>query len=274
VSSPQGASSSLGGVAQTLLLTLHARAREAQRADGLIKDDRAVEIVRRLGDESSHKRLHGHDEVAVILRTREFDRHAREFMARHPDAVIAHLGCGLDTRFERVDDGRVTWYDLDLPEVMDLRRRLIGGEGPRHHFLSGSAFDDGWLHALGPQSSRPLLVLAEGVLPYFKEGMVKSLVVKLRKRFPGAELVCDAHTPFMRRMDNLQLAFARMGARLQWGLKHASDVESWGEGVSLLEEWYYFDRPEPRMKGYLWMRRFPLLGRSTGVFHYRLGSRP
>jgi O-methyltransferase involved in polyketide biosynthesis len=56
--------------------------------------------------------------------------HAREFMARHPNAVVAHLGCGLDTRFERVDDGRVTWYDLDLPEVMDLRRRLIEARDP------------------------------------------------------------------------------------------------------------------------------------------------
>jgi O-methyltransferase involved in polyketide biosynthesis len=87
--------------------------------------------------------------------------------------------------------------------VIDLRRRLIGGEGPRHHFLSGSALDDGWLQALGPHSRRPLLVLAEGVLPYFKEEQVKSLVVKLRNRFPGAEMVCDAFTPFMRRVDNL-----------------------------------------------------------------------
>jgi O-methyltransferase involved in polyketide biosynthesis len=83
VSFPRGTSSRPGGVAQTLLLTLRARASEAQCADGLIKDDRAVEIVGQLGDDFSRKRLHGDDEVAVILRTREFDRHAREFMARH-----------------------------------------------------------------------------------------------------------------------------------------------------------------------------------------------
>lgn len=81
-------------------------------------------------------RVDEEDRVGIVLRTREFDRYARDFLTRHPVAVVVHIGCGLDCRFERVDNGTVAWYDLDLPEVIALRRKLIGDEGARYHLLS------------------------------------------------------------------------------------------------------------------------------------------
>jgi O-methyltransferase involved in polyketide biosynthesis len=262
----------LNGVAETLLITLYARAVESQRPDALLKDEKAVALVKQMDCDFSRFKLHGHDEVAVILRMREFDHHVRQFLTRNPQAVVVHIGCGLDTRFERVDNGKVEWFDLDLPDVIELRKTLIGGEKPRYHLLSGSAFDKLWLDALIDYHQRPFLFLAEGVLPYFETAQVKSLLLTLRDHFPGAELVCDAHTPFVIWADNLQLAFAKINARLRWGLKHGKDVESWGAGIMLLEEWFYFDRPEPRLGASRWMRFFPALSKSTGIFHYRLGE--
>jgi O-methyltransferase involved in polyketide biosynthesis len=266
--------SKLNNVAETLLITLYARAVESHRSDALIKDEKAVAIVRQMDCDFSRLRLHGHDEIAVILRMRKFDLHAREFLNRNPHAVVVHIGCGLDTRFERVDNGRVEWFDLDLPEVIDLRRKLIGGEGERYHLLSGSVFNEAWLDKVRFYLQRPFLFLAEGVLPYFETAQVRSLVLSLRDHFPGAELVCDAHTPLIIWADNLHLAFAKIKARLRWGLKHGKDMESWGAGISMLEEWYYFDNPEPRLSAFRWMRHFPLLGKSTGIFYYRLGVQP
>jgi O-methyltransferase involved in polyketide biosynthesis len=218
-------------------------------------------------------KLRGHDEAALAVRVRQFDGRVREFLSRYPDGVVVHFGCGLDTRFERVDDGRVQWFDLDLPEVIELRKKLIGGDGDRYQMINGSVFEDTWLETVSPYARRAFLFIAEGVLPYFEEAQIKSLFLKLRDLFPGAELVCDAHTPFILRTDNLQLALSGVKARLHWGLKHGRDVELWGEGISMLEEWFYFDDPEPRMASYRWMRLFPLLGKSTGIFHYRLGNR-
>ena len=263
---------SLDGVAETLLIPLYTRALESQRPDALLKDEKAVELVKRINYDFSRIRLHGHDEVGVILRVREFDRRARDFLARHPQAAVVHIGCGLDTRFERVDNGQVEWYDLDLPEVIEMRHKLISGEGGRYHLLAGSVFDDAWIAAVKAHQPRPFLFLAEGVLPYFEEAQVKSLVLRLRDHFPGAELVCDAHTPFVIRADNLQLAFKKISARLHWGLKHGVDLESWGAGIRMLDEWFYFDDYEPRMGASRWMRYFPLFGKSTGIFHYRLGQ--
>ena len=263
----------LEGVSETLLFPLVARAVESQRPDALIKDEKALAIVQQLDCDISRYRLRGHDEISLVLRVREFDRMARDFLTRNPEAVVVHIGCGLDTRFERVDNGQVEWFDLDLPQVIELRKNLVGGDRPRYHLLSDSVFDSAWLNAVRSYRQLPFLFISEAVLPYFENEQVKSLVLCLREQFPGAELVCDVHSPFIIWADNLHLALAGAGARMRWKLKHARDMESWGAGISLLEEWYYFDRPEPRLEAYRWMRFITLLGKSTGIFRYRLGER-
>ena len=76
---------------------------------------------------------------------------------------------------------------------------------------------------------------------YFEEPQIRSLVYKLREKFQNIDLICDAMTPQLIKMDNLHLVFSKMKARLKWGLPHAKDLESWAEGIKLLEEFYYFD---------------------------------
>jgi O-methyltransferase involved in polyketide biosynthesis len=97
-------------------MTLYARARESQRPDAMIRDERAVEMVNQLAGDFSRLRMQRHDEIAVIMRMRKFDSHVHSFLARNPEGVVVHIGCGLDTRFERLDNGRVEWFDLDLPD--------------------------------------------------------------------------------------------------------------------------------------------------------------
>jgi len=208
-------SQTLSGVAGTSLITLYIRAIESQRPDALIKDERAEELVRQLGQESLRKTAaltEDSGRVVMILKSREFDRFAQDFLARHPDAVVVHIGCGLDTRFERVDNGRVEWYDLDLPDVIELRRKLVGGEGARHHFLACSVLDSAWPNEMGAHRQHPVLFLAEGVFMYFQEAQVKSLVLTMKEHFPGAELVFDAYSPFLRWTHNLRVARTKNGS--------------------------------------------------------------
>ena len=272
---PEITDQNLNGVAETLLLPLYIRAMESQRPDALIKDDKAVALIKKLNPDSSwitKMRVDEEDKVGLVLRNREFDRYVRDFLARRPEAVVVHIGCGLDSRFERVDNGTVEWYDLDLPEVIELRRKLIGGEGARYHFLSCSVFDSAWLNRVSVHRQRPFLFLAEGVLMYFEEAQVKSLFLTLRDNFPGAELVCDAFSPYMVWLNNLRIARTKIGARYHWGLKRGKDVEKWGNDICLLDEWFYFSRPEPRLAHARWMRYIPPLAKASGIFHYRLGK--
>ena len=173
----------LSGVPETLLIPLYNRAMESRRPDAMIRDAKAVELVERTGLDFSRveqvriTRLLG---LMRIIFTREFDRFAREFLARHPDAAVVHIGCGFDTRFERVDNGRVEWYDLDLPEVADLRRKLIGGDAGRYHLLGCSVLEDSWMKAVKVRASRPVLLLAETVFLYFREVQVRRLIPRCR----------------------------------------------------------------------------------------------
>ena len=273
----ENADQTLSGVAETLLMTLYIRAMESQRPDALINDEKAVALVTQMSydfDRIRQVKMDEDDKVGVILRNLEFDRQVRDFLTRRPEAAVVHIGCGLDSRFERVDNGRVEWYDLDLPEVIELRRKFIGGEGARYHFLAGSVFDSAWLNTVSLHRHRPFLLLAEGVFLYFKEAQVKALVLRLRDCFPGAELVFDAFSPFLVRANNLRLRLSRakIGARYQWGLKRGQDLESWGDGICLLEAWFPFDRPEPRLAHVQWVRYIPPLAKVMGIFRYRLGT--
>lgn len=258
-------------IAETMLVSLHARAVEVQQPNPLIRDDMAVTLVNQIDYDWTRFELQGFYQTMTILRLREFDRHAQDFMARHPDATVVHVGCGLDTRFQRVDNGRVTWYDLDLPEVISLRRQLLIPESDRYHFIGCSVFEKWWMDRLGVHAPRPFLFIAEGVFPYFEPAQVKSVFLTLEERFPGAELVCDAMTPFMVWLHDLELRFSKVGARLSWSLRHGRDPESWGAGIRLLDEWFYFDRPEPRLGAAALMRYVPPLANGTGIYHYRLG---
>jgi O-methyltransferase involved in polyketide biosynthesis len=203
-------------------------------------------------------------QVAIILRSREFDRHARDFLARHPEAVVVHIGCGLDTRFERVDNGRVEWYDLDLPDVIELRRKLIGGEGERYHLLACSVLDSAWLDTVSAHRQRPYLFLAEGVLMYFDEAQVKS------GRFPGAELAFDAFSPFFSWANNLRVTLTKVGARSYWALKHGKDLERWSDGIRLLDTRYPFQASEPRLRRAWKVCLVSFLAKGIGVFRYQL----
>lgn len=112
----------LSAVSETMLATLYSHALESRRPDGLIRDPRAEELVARIDYDFAGRQMGADDQAASCLRLRQFDRFAQAFLAAHPDSVVVHVGCGLDTRFDRVDNGRVEWYDLDLPEVIELRR--------------------------------------------------------------------------------------------------------------------------------------------------------
>jgi O-methyltransferase involved in polyketide biosynthesis len=209
-----------------------------------------------------------------LLRNREFDRYAQDFLKRHPEAVVVHIGCGLDSRFERVAErnSQVEWYDLDFPHVIELRRKLIGEERERYHFLACSALEDAWMKAVSAHRQRNFLFMAEGVFPYLEEEQVKWLVLRLRDHFPGAEMVFDAISPFELWVGNLRLAISKLGARAHWGLRRGQEIEGWGDGIRLLDEWGYFDRPEPRLDHIRWMRHIPLLARVLRIYHYQLGK--
>ncbi len=267
----------LDDIPETMLATLYIRALETERPDALLRDEKARALVLRFGpafDRVRGIRMDEEDRVSIILRNREIDDTIRDFVARRTPATVVHLGCGLDARFDRVDDGKLEWYDLDVPEVIELRRQFLGGEAPRYHQLAGSAFDPAWFSSVGSARGRAFLFVAEGLFQYFHEQQVRSLVVALREHFPGSELVFDAFSPLVVQGNNLRMRISHLGVRYHWGIWNGRDIERWAHGIRLLSEWTPFSRPEPRLARVQWMSRFPFLAKTLAVYHYRLGEGP
>ena len=277
----KGTATSLSDVSETLLIPLYVRAMETQRPDAIIKDEKAAALVTQMmADDSIRIDFFQVKQVKMnellntmrMIFTREFDRYTRDFLSRHAGAVVVHIGCGLDTRFERVDNGKVEWYDLDLPDVIELRRKLFGDEGNRHHLLGCSVLEETWLDAVKVLSVRRILFLAETVFVYFKEEQVKSLVLMLRDHFPGAELVFDGWRPFEIWLGNRYLSNSTFAGLMQWGLWRGQEIEGWGEDIYLLDEWGFFDQPEPRMAPFRWMAPLFRMFKPMRIYQFRFGE--
>lgn len=219
----------LGEVAKTLMIPLWSRAVETARPHGLLEDPKAQEIVASL-DYDFDARFAAHRSLAfrACLRTVMIDRWVRAFLDRHPEGTVVEIGTGLNTRFERVDNGRLRWFDVDLPDALALRRSFFE-DGPRRTMIEGVFGHDDWLEAL-PEDG-PILFVAEAVLVYLDEATVRRGLEQLARRFPGGQIVFDtaAQRSFSARrmMGSADAAFA-------WGCDDPRAIEGWG-GHRLLD---------------------------------------
>jgi O-methyltransferase involved in polyketide biosynthesis len=259
----------LRGIAETLFLPLYFRAIETQRSDALFKDFRSVELVSKIAYDFS--KLAGYDllQTTVALRVREFDRCVQDFIKKNPQATVVNLGCGLDTRFHRLDNGLIQWYECDLPQVIALRKLFFESSLRYHHFPSSIVDDENWLYSIHPSVEKGLLFLAEGLFPYFHEAQLDSIILALKKRFPGAVLMFDAVSPLQAELSRYHPALSIMGANFKWGMRHARSFENRDNGIRLLWQVYYFDRMEPRLGWYNMLSFFPFVRYGFSVVAYR-----
>jgi O-methyltransferase involved in polyketide biosynthesis len=282
----------LNSVSETLFLPLYALALESQRTNPVMIDPGAVDLTRQLdemfagSDTPLHRRLaEGRFPKTLLttlaLRIRHYDRAVKSFINHEPDAVVVNLGCGLDDRRRRVDNGSVRWFDVDLPEVIALRRELLP-ESERMRFIGSSVLELAWLDLLPKEPGGHFLFVAEGLFMYLPPEGVRTLVIALRDRFPGTELLAEvAHHRIVRQM---QSRFGRGKFRRQFslssdvvyrfGMGDGREMESWAPGITLLDEWTYFDENDPRLGWMRAMGAIPLFRKSQWTVHYRLGAIP
>ena len=135
----------LSGAPQTMLATFYAKALDADLEKPILGDRWAKEIVDRIDYDWSKTTITARNSPAVTTRSAHFDNWARQFLAVHPEAIVLHLGCGLDSRYYRLDPGPgVEWYDVDYPDVADLRRQLFPAR-EHCHIVAASVTDPAWL---------------------------------------------------------------------------------------------------------------------------------
>lgn len=259
----------LRGVQETLLVPLSARVIESRREDSAFRDPEAERIAASLqADFGVYAQDWTHVE-AVVGRTEILDRALRAWVAAHPAGQVVNLGAGLCTRFSRVDDGRVRWLDLDLPDVIALKRTLVT-ETDRYRLLAASVVEPDWLDAVG---EGPWLFVAEGLLMYLSERQVAELLARLRDRFGGAELWLEGVSPFMlRTLGRASKSIGATGAKFDWGLSDPAELERLAPGVQVVGVEYPSEVHPERWR---WMRIFRYvrpIHTALKVVHVRLGE--
>ncbi len=127
------------GVSKTLLIPLRGRYLETKRDGGIVNDPKSVEIIDSIEHDFTKVELPWVGQIMVSVRTEILDEATIKFLTRYPDSVVVNLGCGLDTRIHRVDNGLVLWYDLDLPECIKLREKFFQQTDRFKWPLSGGA---------------------------------------------------------------------------------------------------------------------------------------
>jgi len=194
-------------------------------------------------------------QIGIVVRTELLDQAARGFIQKHPSAVVVNIGCGLDTRFEQVDNGKIRWYDLDLPEAICIRQHFFA-ETDRYKMIAKSVFDDAWLGKVSV-TNEPVLIIAEGILMYFTAQEVKALLNKLISEFPKAEMLLEMMTPEIVKRSKQHDAVGRLAAKFQWGIKSGQELETYHKQIKVVNEWNYFDYHKDRWGWMGWMAVIP-----------------
>lgn len=251
----------LGAVQETLFIPLAGRARETRKARPVLRDPKAAEIVAAI-DFDVAKYGRGAGGLVTVLRSAIFDSWVRAFLDRHPAGTVAEVGTGLNTRFERVDNGAVHWLDLDLPDTIELRREFFADTG-RRRMVAASALDEAWLRAVA-ESPGPYFFVTEGVLVYLPEEGVTRTLARIAERFPGAFVALDTYSRRMLRQQH-RMAARRDIARWAWACDDPRSLQRLGlsavESATITRPPRALRRQLPARYRYLLPLADPVLGK-------------
>ena len=227
---------------ETYLATLYGKALDASAEHPILGDRYAAGAVARIDYDFKELKLPNGGEITLPMRAWHFDQWTRAFIAANPECTVLHLGCGLDTRVQRIDPGpQVRWYDVDFPDVMELRKQLYP-DRVGYHPIGSSATDLTWLDAI--PGDTPVIVIAEGLVMYLPEKDGVALFRRITERFPSGQIVFDGYSGSMVRLVS-RLATVR-GAKVElvWGVDDPHNLEQQIPKLRLVESVEFLMMPE------------------------------
>lgn len=232
----------LNGVQETLLLPLWGRANETKKEIPLLSDNAAVRIIENIGYDFSviKEKVNPLSCASWIARSIYFDNKIKLFLENNPEGSIINIGCGLDTTYERVSNDKAIWYELDFPEVIEIRKKYIT-EKPKRRFLSYSVFDNEWYKHI--ENKKDVLIMMAGVIYYFEENQVRSLFGTIINEFEHCDIVFDYSSPKGVQIANkkvIEKGGMDKNAYLKWGTANIYEVEKWNTKISVLQNMKMF----------------------------------
>lgn len=221
---------------KVLFLQLHLRALDCRSRTPILGDTASAELAEMI--DYDFPRVPNSVVLVHAVRALTLDKAVRRFVAQHLDAVVLDLGCGLDTRARRCDPpASVDWYDVDFPQVTRLRDRFLPGLS---HPVGADLRTAGWLD--GVPADRPAMIVSDGLMALLTGAEFTALFRAVTSHFATGELAVNAYIPFALRRNGFPgpLRLPVAGG----GFVDPREPESWGAGLTLIEELLLARAPE------------------------------
>lgn len=260
---------------ETLLIPLYGRARMSEL--GYFHDADAVEVVHAIRYDFSKLRIREKTQIMLSIRGAQMDAFTLDFLRAHPNSTVIYLGCGLDARAKRLNMPAQRWYDLDFPEVIEVKRQLYP-ETEQYRLIGSSVTDWNWMDSV-EKTKEPFLVIAEGLLMYLSEQEVRTLILKLRDTFLDVTFLFDAYSRLTAKQAGKHPSLKKTGASIRWGVDSPEEILAYGEGITHEKTVYLTDEsslsllPERFRAMFRFAGRFKAAREAHRIFVMRLRTK-
>ena len=211
----------LNGTAETMLQCFYARAMHSKNPKNKFHDAKAEELIDRLDYDFSNAKKDTAMSGGIVARSVVFDELVSEFISKYPDCTVVNIACGLDTRAYRMDNGRLTWYNLDLPETIEVRDSIYQEKG-RISTIACSVLDEKWVEQVKVWGR--MLFIIEGLTMYMTADEVKKMLGIIRDHFDNAYVCMETLCPYFVKKEGIEKSIKATGATFTWGANCFADL--------------------------------------------------
>lgn len=227
----------LKGVPETMLQTLYARARQSQSKHPLFSDKKAEEIVEKMNYDFSDAKEDKKMEEVVVNRTVVLDKMVREFLEKYPDSTVINMACGMDSRCYRNEGKFYRWYNIDLPDVMDIRSRFMEESDTILH-IAGSVMDANWVSQIEVLPGKKVLVIIEGLTMYLSEEKISHLFELIGTSFSDVTIFTEVLSPYY--VKNVRMkSIEKTKSSFTWGAKNGKTLARLAENFRHVKDLTY-----------------------------------
>lgn len=260
---------------ETLLIPLYGKAIESKKKSPILFDTKAIEIVGKINYDFNSLKIPGKTNTMMCLRAKLLDNFVIDFLNNKNRNVVLHLGCGLDSRYNRIKNAKVDWFDLDFKEVIDIRRNFYP-ESEKYHLIASSVEESEWIKKI-PVREENYLVIAEGLFMYLKEDEIKTLLSSIKRRIGYYTLIFDAFSIYTSKKVNNHPSIKKTGAKIYWGIDDPNELNNWDSGISFIKEIPFTSNEEIESMGfgtkliYKIANLFPIARKAQRILIYTIG---
>ncbi|UCH13938.1 MAG: class I SAM-dependent methyltransferase [Bacteroidales bacterium] len=262
----------LTDVSKTAIVTLRSHALESQKSNPILDDPMAQYCLDKLiplatEEEKTllfNRKLSTSLTSHIAIRARKYDSIINNFISNNPASIVVNLGCGFDTRYWRIDNNKCEYIELDLPAVTEIKKDILK-EHLKYEIIGCSVLDSSWIDRVSSKGNRNFLLVAEGLFMYLPKADVINLFKTLADKFCHSQIVLEVVTEKYTRgiwKKIVEMKIKRnlgfdAGSSYNFGVKNAFELESYANGINIIDEWSYVEDPDirPRILKYMGISR-------------------